>query len=85
MGPCARYSVVVRLRQKGEQRPPVRYVLIDQPNRIFKDCCKLSKSEYSFHVDAARLWNYAPTEIKNEISLQKAKKEIEKYCLSLPI
>ena len=37
-------------------------------NRVFKDDCKLHKSESSFHVDAARLWNATPDGIRNATS-----------------
>ena len=56
-----------------------------QPNRIFKDTCKLKKSESSFHVDAARLWNAAPAVIKSALTLHTAKNEIDKFCKSLPV
>ena len=56
-----------------------------QPNRIFKDTCKFKKSESSFHVDAARLWNAAPAVIKSALTLHSAKKEIDKFCKTLPV
>ena len=56
-----------------------------QPNRIFKDRCKLKKSESSFHIDAARLWNAAPAAIKSTLTLYSAKKEIDKFCKTLPV
>ena len=34
-------------------------------NRVFNYTCRLQKSESSFHVDAARIWNAAPLAIKN--------------------
>ena len=61
------------------------HLLREQPNRTFNDYCRLQKSEYSFHVDAAKLWNYAPTEIKSALSLPLAKKAIDKFCHLLPI
>ena len=39
----------------------------------------------SFCRDTGRLWNRAPKEIKQSISIQTAKKEIKKYCKTLPI
>ena len=56
-----------------------------QSNRIYNDTCRLRKSESSFHKDAARLWNLAPMNIRNALSLEVAKKAIDKYCKSLPI
>ena len=45
-------------------------------NRVFKDNCRLHKSESSFHIDAARVWNAAPNTIKNARSLNIAKKTL---------
>ena len=58
--------------------------LREQSNRIFDDSCKLKKSELSFHVDAAKLWNLAPTKIKNAVSMHAAKREIDIFCMTLP-
>ena len=56
-----------------------------QLNRIFKDDARLAISQSSFHIDAARVWNNAPPEIKNAITLADAKKNIKIYSKSLPI
>ena len=56
-----------------------------QPKRVFKDCCKLKKSESSFCIDGARLWNAAPPEITMAINLNMAKKAIHNFCRSLPL
>ena len=39
----------------------------------------------SFCGSASRLWNKAPENIKKAATLKTAKKEINKYCTSLPI
>ena len=36
-----------------------------QSNRIFDDSCKLKRSDSSFHIDSAKLWNASPLEIKS--------------------
>ena len=59
--------------------------LREQENRIFNDQCRLKKFENSFHVDAAKLWNHSPAEIRNAVNLNAAKTEIENFCKNLPI
>ena len=59
--------------------------LRQKENRVFKDNCRLHKSESSFHIDAARVWNAAPNTIKNAMSLNIAKKNINIFCKSLPV
>ena len=54
-------------------------------NRVFNDNCRLKNSELSFHIDAARVWNTASSQIRNAKSLYVAKKEVGKFCKSLPI
>ena len=56
-----------------------------QPNRIFNDNCKLTRSESSFHIDAARIWNAAPCDVRLAPSIDLAKKRINLYCRSLPV
>ena len=56
-----------------------------QPNRIFNDNCKLTRSESSFHIDAARIWNAAPSDVRLAPSIDLAKKRIDLYCRSLPV
>ena len=34
----------------------------------------------SVSIDAAKLWNNAPAEIKNALTLKGAKREIKKFC-----
>ena len=54
-----------------------------QPNRVFNDNCRLQKSESSYHIDAARIWNAAPLSIRNAISLNIAESKIDKFCDTL--
>ena len=53
--------------------------------RIFNDSYRLQIVQSSFHVDSARLWNYAPTNVQCAPTLTLAKKAIKEYCKSLPI
>ena len=61
-----------------------RHGLRQKFNRVFDDNCRLKSSELSFHIDAARVWNAAPSEIRNATSLNIAKAEAIKFCKSLP-
>ena len=56
-----------------------------KPTRILNDSSKLMCAKFSFHVDAARLWNLAPPTIKSADTLRKAKSAIMTHCKSLPI
>ena len=44
-----------------------------------------TKSKASFMGDATRIWNKAPIEVTSAKSLTIAKKEIRKFCKTLPI
>ena len=54
-------------------------------NRIFNDSAKLKISQSSFHIDAARIWNEAPLEIRSAKNLTEAKRLIKTFAKSLPI
>ena len=53
--------------------------------RQFEETARLKVSKMSFVYDAARLWNNAPQTIKECKTLASAKREIKKYCRTLPI
>ena len=53
--------------------------------RLWKENCRSKQASKSFTIDAARLWNKAPQEIKNALTINEAKKAIKKYCNNLPI
>ena len=57
------------------------HYLRTQPNRLFNDTSKLNKSESSFHLDTARLWNNSPLAVRNAMSLSMAKSAIYIYLL----
>ena len=54
-------------------------------NKQFKDWSKTKAAETSFKIDAAKLWNSAPKEIKNAVALTAAKSAIIKFCNTLTI
>ena len=56
-----------------------------RPTRIFNDTSKLMGSKYSFHVDAARLWNLAPPSLRSSTTLGQAKTAILAFARSLPV
>ena len=64
---------------------PNAHELRTREDRIFDDSCKLKRSESSFHVDSARLWNASTPEIRQAKSLNLAKKAINVFCKALPI
>ena len=55
-----------------------------QPNRVFNDTARLMLSQSSFNIDAAKVWNNAPEEVKHACSLSEAKRNIKKHCKTLP-
>ena len=48
-------------------------------NRIFDESSRLSLAEHSFSINAAKLWNKAPAEVKSAKSRSLAWKEILAY------
>ena len=46
----------------------------------WKDSANLKIAQESFTIDAARLWNLAPSIIKQAETLQKAKTKIKEWC-----
>ena len=56
-----------------------------QPTRVFNDTYKLQRSSHSFNIEASRLWNLAPAEIRSAPTLAAAKTAIRKYAKSLPV
>ena len=62
-----------------------KHELREKTNRVFNDTCRLKKSEPSFHIDAARVWNAATSQIRNAPSLGIAKTKINEFCKTLPV
>ena len=46
---------------------------------------KTQSAQTSFVRDAGKVWNRAPRQIKEAVTLTEAKKEIKTYCKTLPI
>ena len=53
--------------------------------KAWKDDAKSGAAKMSFSRDTARIWNTAPSTIKNAVSLYTAKIEIKKFCCQLPL
>ena len=53
--------------------------------RELKDSAKTKIGEQSFIINAGKIWNKAPSNIKEAKTLSLAKKFIKIYCKSLPI
>ena len=51
----------------------------------WKDYANLKIAQESFTIDAARLWNMAPLNIKQAESLQKAKTNIKIWCSQMTL
>ena len=61
------------------------HLLRPKINRTFKDTYRLQKSKLCFDVDAARIWNSAPTSITQAGSIYVVKKAIDAYVRTLPV
>ena len=61
------------------------HVLRSQPNIIFCDTARLQMSNSSLNIDAARLWNVAPTLVRNALTIVEAKRVIKNHCKTLPV
>jgi 3-oxoacyl-ACP reductase-like protein len=51
----------------------------------YKETGRTKAGKQSFRGDAPKLWNKAPRSIKTAKTLYKAKREIKRYCKTLPI
>ena len=50
------------------------HFLRQRHNRFFNDSCRLQKSNTSFNVDAAKIWNSAPMSVKMATTRHEAKR-----------
>ena len=65
--------------------PSTNLSLRPKVNRTFNDSSRLVLAEHSFTIDAAKLWNNAPSEVTSAKNLSQAKKASRAYALTLPI
>ena len=69
------------IQNASASRPQLR----PKQTRVFKDTTRLKLSKCIFNIDAARIWNMAPIEIKTANSISCAKSAIKLFCKSLPV
>ena len=50
-------------------------------SKVWKDTAKTKAASESISIDCAKLWNHAPAEVKNALTLWAAKKAIKKQFL----
>ena len=53
--------------------------------KLWKDDTRVAVAKESFVRDAAKLWNNAPSSIKNAKTLYSAKNEIKKFCKTIVV
>ena len=63
----------------------LQQALRERPTRIFNDSAKLSASQSSFHVDAARIWNRAPKTVTAAKTISEPKRATIAFVKTLPI
>jgi hypothetical protein len=54
-------------------------------NQVFRDTSRLCVAKSSFNVDAARLWNVTPGEIRASTTKTEAKRLIWEFVKTLPV
>ena len=75
----------LQLEKNHENLIPNERIVRPHINRKWKEDGKSTIARESFTRSAAKLWNQAPTSIKDANSLTLAKKQIKMYCEKLPI
>ena len=79
------YPVKLDPYNKHKSGSTVELRLRPRPNIIFDDTFRLQMSQHSFHADAAKIWNAAPTQITSAAKLATTKTAILKYMTSLSV
>ena len=59
--------------------------LRERSNQVFNDTSRLHMAKSNFYIDAARLWNAAPAEIRSAPSITVAKLLIRAFVKTLPV
>ena len=73
-------SIIIKERKKRRLRTGQTTSMRDM-----EEGGKYKNSQASFARDTGQIWNQAPKAIKEAKTLSAAKKEIKKYCITLPI
>ena len=85
--PMERKALILKYRKLRNKANKVQTERSIRPTSIkqWKDYANLKIAQESFTIDAARLWNMAPLNIKQAESLQKAKTNIKIWCSQMTL
>ena len=75
------------IKMVKDTNPEDNYTRVLRPSsvRTMEEGGKTQSAQTSFVRDAGKVWNRAPRQIKEAVTLTEAKKEIKTYCKTLPI
>ena len=73
------------LEPYNKDRPLNNHELRIQSNRTFNDLAKSKAVSQSFNLEAAKLWNLAPTSMTYATTLIIAKRAIKSLVKSFPV
>ena len=79
------YAISLDPYRQPQKDGDLEHRLRPRTTRIFDDSARLVVSKQSFSIDAARIWNQAPAEVKLAPTLEAAKREILTHVKSLPV
>ena len=71
--------------EKNEDFRPSTCELRESSTRIWKEDGRTYAARESFTRSTAKIWNQAPSAIKNAVTMAQAKKLIKEHCKSLPV
>ena len=74
-----------QMERNEENLLPTARELRPTSTRIWKEDGKSCAASESFTRNTAKVWNQAPISIKNSATLTIAKKQIKKYCKTMPV
>ena len=75
----------LKLENYSKHSTDLTATLRPRQNRTYNDSAKFKISQSSFHVDAARIWNLAPTTVTASKSIGELKRTSTSFAKSLPI
>ena len=75
----------VKMRVERTKAPGQSRQLRASSVRDMEEGGRYKTTQASFVRDAGRLWNRAPNAIKESLTIATAKREIKKYCKTIPI
>ena len=78
-------SCPTKLKPYNPQSNENSHQLRPKTDRIFCDTARLQISNSSFNIDAARLWNNVPVNVRTSLTVVEAKRAIKNFCKNLPV